>query len=86
MAEPLRTDPLPYDVRRSDRARAASASPSSTTRGVEVVLPRRARDREAAAAVRELRAWIDRRLAEAAARRARASPARRGPCPTSATS
>jgi len=32
---------------------------------VEVVLPRRARDREAAAAVAELRPWIERRLAEA---------------------
>lgn len=35
--------------------------------GVEVVLPRRAPERAAAAAVVELRAWIERRLAEAAA-------------------
>jgi predicted metal-dependent hydrolase len=34
------------------------------TTGVEVVLPRRAPEREAAAAIRELRPWIDRRLAE----------------------
>jgi predicted metal-dependent hydrolase len=31
---------------------------------VEVVLPRRARERDAAAAVRELRPWVERRLAE----------------------
>lgn len=34
-----------------------------------VTLPQRARDREAAAAVRELRPWIDRRLAEVTASR-----------------
>jgi predicted metal-dependent hydrolase len=39
--------------------------------GVEVVLPRRAREREAAAAVAQLRPWIERRLAESAALRAR---------------
>jgi predicted metal-dependent hydrolase len=39
--------------------------------GVEVVLPVRAREREAAAAVAELRPWIERRLREAAAVRAR---------------
>jgi len=33
-------------------------------RGVEVVLPRRAPEREAAAAIRELRPWIERRMAE----------------------
>lgn len=33
-------------------------------RGVEVVLPRRAAERDAAAAVAELRPWIERRLAE----------------------
>jgi predicted metal-dependent hydrolase len=33
-------------------------------RGVEVVLPRRAPEREAAAAIRELRPWIERRIAE----------------------
>jgi predicted metal-dependent hydrolase len=45
-------------------------------RGIEVVLPRRASEREAAAAVRELRPWIERRVAEAA--RARAAVAARG--------
>jgi predicted metal-dependent hydrolase len=39
-------------------------------RGVEVVLPRRAPEREAAAAIRELRPWIERRMAELAATRA----------------
>ena len=44
-------------------------------RGVEVVLPRRAAEREAAAAIRELRPWIERRMARARAR-ARAVAAR----------
>ncbi len=34
------------------------------TRGVEVVLPRRAAEREAAAAIRELWPWIERRMRE----------------------
>ncbi len=45
-------------------------------RGVEVVLPRRAPEREAAAAIRELRPWIERRVAELAG--ARAAVAARG--------
>jgi predicted metal-dependent hydrolase len=45
-------------------------------RGVEVVLPRRAPEREAAAAVRELRPWIERRMAEL--ERARAAVLARG--------
>jgi len=45
-------------------------------RGVEVVLPRRAAAREAAAAVSELRPWIERRLAEL--ERVRAAVAARG--------
>jgi predicted metal-dependent hydrolase len=45
-------------------------------RGVEVVLPRRAPQREAAAAIRELRPWIERRVAELD--RARAAIAARG--------
>jgi predicted metal-dependent hydrolase len=45
-------------------------------RGVEVVLPRRAPEREAAAAIRELRPWIDRRIAELD--RARAAVQARG--------
>jgi predicted metal-dependent hydrolase len=38
-------------------------------RGVEVVLPRRAAEREAAAAIRELRPWIERRMQEVASAR-----------------
>jgi len=45
-------------------------------RGVEVVLPRRAGDHEALAAVRELRTWIERRVEEQ--ERARAAIAARG--------
>ncbi len=45
-------------------------------RGVEVVLPRRAPEREAAAAIRELRPWIERRLREL--ERTRATVAARG--------
>jgi len=55
------TDAIPYSIRRSPRARRVSVTVDAST-GVEVVLPRRARDREAAAAVRELRPWIERRL------------------------
>jgi predicted metal-dependent hydrolase len=45
-------------------------------RGVEVVLPRRAGDHEALAAVRELRTWIERRVEEQ--ERARAAVIARG--------
>ncbi len=45
-------------------------------RGIEVVLPRRAPEREAAAAIRELRPWIERRVAELET--ARAAVAARG--------
>jgi predicted metal-dependent hydrolase len=55
---------LSYRVRRSDRARRVRVSVDA--RGeVEVVLPRRTPERAAAAAVAELRPWIERRLAEA---------------------
>jgi predicted metal-dependent hydrolase len=66
---------LDYRVRRSDRARRVRVR-VDPARGVEVVLPRRAPERAAAAAVRELRPWIDRRLAELA--RTRALVAARG--------
>jgi predicted metal-dependent hydrolase len=60
---------LPYRVRRSDRARRVRVSVDA--RGeVEVVLPRRSPERAAAAAIVELRPWIDRRLEEAGAVRA----------------
>jgi predicted metal-dependent hydrolase len=60
---------LSYQVRRSDRARRVRVTVDAT-RGVEVVLPRRAPEREAAAAIRELRPWIERRVAELAGARA----------------
>lgn len=66
---------MSYQVRRSDRARRVRVTVDAT-RGVEVVLPRRAPEREAAAAIRELRPWIERRIAELA--RAQAAVAARG--------
>jgi hypothetical protein len=71
----LRSDEISYAVRRSDRARRVRVTVDSA-RGVEVVLPRRAPEREAAAAIRELRPWIERRVAELD--RARAAVAARG--------
>ncbi len=57
-----------YTVRRSERARRVRVT-VDIERGVEVVLPRRAAHRDAAAAVRELRPWIERRLAESGRQR-----------------
>ena len=57
------TPAFDYRVRRSDRARRVRVR-VDPARGVEVVLPRRAAEREAAAAIRELRPWIERRMAE----------------------
>jgi predicted metal-dependent hydrolase len=68
-------DEVVYQVRRSDRARRVRVTVDAV-RGVEVVLPRRAPEREAAAAIRELRPWIERRVAELAG--ARAAVAARG--------
>jgi len=62
-------DGIFYTVRRSERARRIRVVVDAH-RGVEVVLPRRAAHREAAAAVRELRPWIERRLREASSQRA----------------
>lgn len=61
---------LAFTIRRSSRARRVRVTVDPSDR-VEVVLPPRGRDRDAAAAVVELRPWIDRRLAENAARRSR---------------
>ncbi len=66
---------IPYTVRRSTRARRVRVNVHAHA-GVEVVLPARVPEREAAAAVVELRPWIERRLAEA--REAMAHVARRG--------
>jgi hypothetical protein len=69
VAEPLR-NPLRYTTRRSARARRVRVIVEPDGR-VEVVLPQRAPERAAASAVQELRPWIERRLAEAQARRDR---------------
>ncbi|HEY5044619.1 MAG TPA: SprT family zinc-dependent metalloprotease [Solirubrobacteraceae bacterium] len=66
---------IPYTVRRSARARRVRvnvhglADPRSV--GVEVVLPTRAPERAAAAAVSEMRPWIERRLSDVQEVRAR---------------
>ena len=64
-----------YTVRRSDRARRVRVTVDAA-RGVEVVVPRRAGSRDAAAAVAELRPWIERRVTEL--ERTRAAIAARG--------
>lgn len=53
---------IDYRVRRSERARRVRITVDQ--RGVEVVLPRRAAEREAVAAIRELQPWIQRRVRE----------------------
>jgi predicted metal-dependent hydrolase len=68
-------EPVEYQVRRSDRARRVRVT-VDLVRGVEVVLPRQAAEREGAAAIRELRPWIERRVAELEG--ARAAVAARG--------
>jgi predicted metal-dependent hydrolase len=55
---------IPYTVRRSARAQRVRVN-VHTHSGVEVVLPARAPERAAAAAVSELRPWIERRLRKA---------------------
>lgn len=55
---------IAYTVRRSPRARRVRVNVHAHAH-VEVVLPTRAPDRAAAAAVSELRPWIERRLDEA---------------------
>ena len=66
---------IAYQVRRSQRARRVRVTVDAG-RGVEVVLPRRAAEREAAAAVAELRPWIERRMRDL--ERAQAAVAARG--------
>ena len=63
MAEPAAPE-IPYTIRRSPRARRVRVNVHAHS-GVEVVLPARAPERAAAAAIDELRPWIERRLAEA---------------------
>jgi predicted metal-dependent hydrolase len=57
-------DQIQYTVRRSPRARRVRVHVDVHAE-VEVVLPQRAPQRAAAAAVAELRPWIERRLADA---------------------
>jgi predicted metal-dependent hydrolase len=64
MAAHARDSEIEFTVRRSARARRVRVNVHAHT-GVEVVLPQRAPERAAAAAVSELRPWIERRLAEA---------------------
>ena len=59
-----------YTIRRSARARRVRVAVDPHA-GVHVTLPARAREREAALAVAELRPWIERRLAEVRAARER---------------
>jgi predicted metal-dependent hydrolase len=66
---------IAYRIRRSERARRVRVTVEAG-RGVEVVLPRRAASGAAAAAVRELRPWIERRVREL--ERAHATVAARG--------
>jgi predicted metal-dependent hydrolase len=60
---------IPYTIRRSTRARRVRVNVHALADlrsvGVEVVLPSRAPERAAAAAVSELRPWIERRLSDA---------------------
>jgi predicted metal-dependent hydrolase len=69
MASRPATDPITYTVRRSSRARRVRVNVHAQAElrsvGVEVVLPERAPERAAAAAVSELRPWIERRVDEA---------------------
>src|SRR3954452_5376792 len=51
---------MPYRIRRSDRARRVRVSVDGSGQ-VEVVLPRRAPERHADEAVRQLAPWIERR-------------------------
>lgn len=64
---------IAYRVRRSARARRVRVlvHPDAS---VEVVLPARAREQDAAAAMVELQPWVERRVAEARALAARTAP------------
>ena len=70
---------LDFTVRRSDRARSVRVRVEPDG-AVVVTLPRRARERDARAAVTELRPWIDDRRAAFASARA-ALPRRQGTVP-----
>jgi predicted metal-dependent hydrolase len=63
MTYPQDQEEIPFTIRRSSRARRVRVNVHPDA-AVEVVLPARASERAAAAAVSELRPWIERRLAE----------------------
>jgi predicted metal-dependent hydrolase len=63
MVHPTNVTDIPYTVRRSARSRRVRVNVHAHT-GVEVVLPTSAPERAAAAAVREMRPWIERRLSD----------------------
>jgi predicted metal-dependent hydrolase len=75
MSELRQAVETPYTVRRSARAQRVRVNVHAHT-GVEVVLPARAPERAAAAAIGELWPWIERRMQEA--REVRARVAARG--------
>lgn len=60
---------IDYAIRRSARSRRVRVTVAPVTGAVEVVLPSRARERDAAHAVHELAGWIQRRRAESLAAR-----------------
>ncbi len=64
MDAPEPAEEIAYTVRRSARARRVRVNVHAHS-GVEVVLPARAPERAAAAAISELRPWIERRLRDA---------------------
>jgi predicted metal-dependent hydrolase len=70
MSEPLSSAEISYRVLRPPRARRIRVR-VDPDRGVEVVLPPRAPERAAAAAVAELAEWIEQRVGEFARARAR---------------
>ena len=63
------SDEIPYRIRRSPRARRVRVSVDAEA-GVEAVLPARAREAEAATAIRELGPWVRRRLGQLESARA----------------
>ncbi|HVR05557.1 MAG TPA: SprT family zinc-dependent metalloprotease [Solirubrobacteraceae bacterium] len=69
IAPPAGTGEIDYTIRRSARARRVRVNVHTHAElravAVEVVLPARAHERAAAAAVNELRPWIERRVAQA---------------------
>src|SRR5262245_2113514 len=65
---------MDYTIRRSERARRVRVTVEPDG-AVEVVLPRRAAEREAAAAVSELAPWIERRRRALATARSAVAPA-----------